>query len=626
MLTGEGIVKIADLGIAKSFEEGSIGPDAAGKRKVLGTPHYMAPEQALGKAIDRRADVYSLGATFYHMLTGKTPFKGSTIAELLRAHVHEKLAPIQMLNSEVPEPVCFIVERMMAKSPEKRYENMTRLLEDLNKVSTDAPVNIERLPPEESSIMAAAEAAEAVKAGALAVGVRRPRAANPTINLVVMIVALLLVLGVLIGSFLLVRTVRRKRQQEEQQQQTVVPIPDNTQGPPESEAARLLREAEQALAGADEAGALQKATIIRDKFAGEPEAKRAAEIIATVEDRQKRLLAKEISEAVDRARQFERDNPGEPGKWITEWQRILVVDRFRGTEAEKTANERIAQLRADLTRVDTAKRRDEFNKAVANSDRLAGEHDYVPAVQELETFIAGHDKESDEVKRAQARAKEIADYADKLFKDAEEGANKALAGDSFARAIKILQDLKATVKSAKWMDGVPAKIDAIKAQIKAAYDADAAKVLADVKAGKLDDAGRKAWALARRFRDSEHAKAAADLKAGLENMPKLRDRVVAAVAKLGPRELKEKMDAALFPGVTWKVVAADDEKVTLEARKSGLPMGSTLYWSKTSAPDVYRIYRLYLDNPTKEDHRDLAFFCEVNGLANEAEEHRKQAQ
>ena len=166
MLTGEGIVKIADLGIAKSFEENDS-VQVSGKRRVLGTPHYMAPEQAMGKALDRRADIYSLGATFYHMLTGKTPFKGTTVTELLKAHVHESLEPVQHLNPDVPDAACFVVERMMAKLPEKRYENMTRLLEDLARVQRDAGTAvIERLAPEDSTIMRAVGAKEAAEARA----------------------------------------------------------------------------------------------------------------------------------------------------------------------------------------------------------------------------------------------------------------------------------------------------------------------------------------------------------------------------------------------------------------------------------------------------------------------------
>src|SRR5262249_50837571 len=92
MLNKEEVVKIADLGIAKSFEEQPLPGGAKSDRRVMGTPHYMAPEQALGKEIDHRVDIYALGATFYHMLTGTTPFTGSTAHEVIKAHIQESLA------------------------------------------------------------------------------------------------------------------------------------------------------------------------------------------------------------------------------------------------------------------------------------------------------------------------------------------------------------------------------------------------------------------------------------------------------------------------------------------------------------------------------------------------------
>src|SRR6185436_7641181 len=153
MLTREGIVKIADLGIAKTFEEGA--PSAKEARRVMGTPHYMAPEQALGKTIDHRVDIYSLGATFYHMVTGTTPFAGSTAHEILKAHIQQSLPPIQDLNPKVPDPVCFIIERMMAKLPEKRYPDMSKVIADIERVQRGVIAGIDRIEAGESTIMRA---------------------------------------------------------------------------------------------------------------------------------------------------------------------------------------------------------------------------------------------------------------------------------------------------------------------------------------------------------------------------------------------------------------------------------------------------------------------------------------
>jgi serine/threonine-protein kinase len=154
MLTKEGIVKIADLGIAKTFDDSSS--DASSKR-IFGTPHYMSPEQALGKEIDARADIYSLGATFYHVLTGSTPFSGRTVMEVLKAHIEGNLPPVKGKAPDVPDSVVFIIERMMARRREKRYPTTAALIEDLERVQHDREVEIERLPDGESSIIPSAK-------------------------------------------------------------------------------------------------------------------------------------------------------------------------------------------------------------------------------------------------------------------------------------------------------------------------------------------------------------------------------------------------------------------------------------------------------------------------------------
>ncbi|MGH7145417.1 MAG: protein kinase domain-containing protein [Planctomycetota bacterium] len=151
MLTRDGVLKIADLGIAKNFDDRQKEP----KDSVMGTPHYMAPEQALGREIDQRADIYSLGAAFYHTLTGQTPFTGDTVQSVIRAHLQEQLPAIQEFNPDVPDPVCFIVERMMAKNPDKRYENMTRVIADIEKARSGMGADIERIQIEDSQIMQA---------------------------------------------------------------------------------------------------------------------------------------------------------------------------------------------------------------------------------------------------------------------------------------------------------------------------------------------------------------------------------------------------------------------------------------------------------------------------------------
>jgi predicted Ser/Thr protein kinase len=121
-------VKLADLGISKTFDEVE---SEEGPKRVMGTPHYMAPEAALGKKIDHRVDIYALGATLYHLLTGKTPYNGTSATEVLKAHVMDPLPAIEDINPDVPQDVCALVERMVAKKADDRYQTAAEIVEEV---------------------------------------------------------------------------------------------------------------------------------------------------------------------------------------------------------------------------------------------------------------------------------------------------------------------------------------------------------------------------------------------------------------------------------------------------------------------------------------------------------------
>jgi serine/threonine protein kinase len=118
-----GTVKIIDLGLARFFrvmEEVFIKKHG---EKVLGTPDYLAPEQAVDfDTVDIRADIYSLGATFYFCLTGSAPFPDGTVAQKLTWHQTGTPLYIRVLRPEVPETLVAVVDRMMAKDSRQRYQ------------------------------------------------------------------------------------------------------------------------------------------------------------------------------------------------------------------------------------------------------------------------------------------------------------------------------------------------------------------------------------------------------------------------------------------------------------------------------------------------------------------------
>lgn len=125
MLDQHGAIKIADLGLASTSGDGSS------EERAIGTPHFMAPEQVLNKDLDHRTDLYALGCTFYRLVTGKTPFRGQTVKDILRAQVKEQAEPASRANANVPMEVTAIIQRLMAKDPGDRYQTANELLEEL---------------------------------------------------------------------------------------------------------------------------------------------------------------------------------------------------------------------------------------------------------------------------------------------------------------------------------------------------------------------------------------------------------------------------------------------------------------------------------------------------------------
>jgi eukaryotic-like serine/threonine-protein kinase len=141
MITEGGIAKLCDLGLAREERLDA----RAGGRGALGTPNYVSPEQARGEGdVDIRSDIYSLGATFYHMIVGEPPFSGPNNAAIMAAHVTRRLAPPREQRPGLSPAVSRLVERMMAKDPRERPQTPGELLAEIERArleleSAEAP-------------------------------------------------------------------------------------------------------------------------------------------------------------------------------------------------------------------------------------------------------------------------------------------------------------------------------------------------------------------------------------------------------------------------------------------------------------------------------------------------------
>jgi eukaryotic-like serine/threonine-protein kinase len=147
LLNEEGVVKVADLGLVKVPDQPDPESDvavasassgmASGTQVTMmgtavGTPAYMAPEQGLdATTVDHRADIYSLGCSLFYFLTGKPPFDGSQVSEVMKQHAQAERPDVQKINHRVPDALGIVIKRSMAKRPEDRYASLAEMILDL---------------------------------------------------------------------------------------------------------------------------------------------------------------------------------------------------------------------------------------------------------------------------------------------------------------------------------------------------------------------------------------------------------------------------------------------------------------------------------------------------------------
>lgn len=133
MVSSDGVVKLADMGLARAISDKEMAEAEAGK--AFGTPYYISPEQIRGEVnIGPPADIYSLGATLYHMVTGNVPFDGKNPSAVMHKHLKAELVPPDHVNPKLSGGISEVIELMMSKAPKDRYQTCKDLLIDLRAV------------------------------------------------------------------------------------------------------------------------------------------------------------------------------------------------------------------------------------------------------------------------------------------------------------------------------------------------------------------------------------------------------------------------------------------------------------------------------------------------------------
>lgn len=145
LITRRGDVKVADFGLARH-----VGEDVRLTQTgvTMGTPLYMSPEQIQGQSLDARSDLYSLGIMCYHMLSGEPPFRGETAMAVAIQHCHGTAESLSALRPDVRPELIAVIERLMAKRPEERYETPKQALRDLERMRAgESPLGVAGVKP-----------------------------------------------------------------------------------------------------------------------------------------------------------------------------------------------------------------------------------------------------------------------------------------------------------------------------------------------------------------------------------------------------------------------------------------------------------------------------------------------
>ena len=632
MLTREGIVKIADLGIAKTFEES--GPSGSKEhRGVLGTPHYMAPEQALGKAIDHRVDIYSLGATMYHMITGHTPFSGATAQEILKAHVQTSLPPIQDLNKDAPDPVCFIIERMMAKLPEKRYQNMSLLIEDIERIQTGNIKGIERIESTDSSVLRTVKATPgaAAKDRPSSESVRkkaRPRRDSitaeqetgfhiPVHKIVSGVIWIVLLLVAIYAVVQLPKLLAPKPVEPE------VIKPEKTK-PSKPESRLLMAQANDALNDNNLKKYEMLLLKVKNGYSETIESEKADKLLFELAKSNVENSRQLSIRALEDAKKFESENPQDTAGILTRYKDVLSVSggnaaAYNEAKAKIDSFEKGADPKQPGPKA-SGPAKETFDKAAA----LRAAFDYDGARKMLKDFIYSTQNLEDGAE-ARSQLRKMDDEAKAKVKDMKD---KTAKMEPLAAATE-WSKYASTVKDEANAAEVKPILEDLEEKTQTAAMEELGKATEKAKINKYAEATEAVVAMEKKWAGLKWARVAKGKEASYKQQKTLYDSVLKLLgekAAAGPIPLPFPVQTKFKNQEKWAVAGVKDESISLDPIPSKSAPGVALKLGDLGPKEQYQLVMLVMPKePTKEQHLQLKAFCTERGLSDEADKHEAKA-
>ena len=571
MLGEGGTIKIGDLGLAQRLGEKL---SADNEDTVIGTPHFIAPEQVLGKPADVRSDVYALGSTMYRMIAGFTPFQAPSVRELVNKKAREDATPLHVALGGIPESLGIICAKMMARLPEERTQTM-------------------------SDVIAALEAWTRAEAGGSAATPEAPPVSRKLLMSAVALLAVVVVGGVIAATAMLKKT-------DPPGPETVKPAPVADEGSPEFkydkaalDEARLvdekpdqfddvIRQYDAIMARWPESDWGKKAERNRTALKTRRLALMAARGLASLDE-----LSLETWKGLHQGFQTGSESLAEAEKRVKDYRAFADDPAWQGTEPSVAAGRRAVALTTWIEEV--GKRRGIFEALKAKAGSLVGEMKYREAWEACNEFIAevasyaptSKDRYSTLLYDAPARRllQQIVDQATAAVDAAATQAEALESKGDYAKAVELLE------ASVRYSLKDPAdRAKKLVEEIHKRWSAANLKAEEMVKAEqrKLADLDRRDFdATAKRWREQilkfDPKSALADAQSIVKSSPDRFPRLPAAEARLASRiaplrilaEFKDVMIAALnqnppavpnritLDRLTGSIVRASDTHLTI---------------------------------------------------------------
>ncbi|MFC1671677.1 protein kinase, partial [Planctomycetota bacterium] len=548
MIDAEGNVKLADLGIAETLHN----IETEGKKvSVMGTPEYMSPEQAKGKVVDPRSDIYSLGASLFHMITGRAPFKGRRTRETVKMVANDDPPPVRELLPDASHQLVRFLQQVMERDPEKRIANAKDLISSIDDRWHTSP---EQDHNRQKSLVDFMKGVVKSKHSSLSSYARsRPRQ--------------VLWMGVA-GTVGLVLTIAGIVYLTNRKDIPPLPVPPAPRPGPR---------------------------VVGDD---PPKVKRPIpepKPVETPEEKERKKFLAQARKAYEEAEAYEEDHGDDlDGRW-RRWRDYLT--KYGGTPDADKVRQRIEKVDQEMKQASV----DSFKVAIADADIQAEKGGYFAAITTVQKYTRG--SYSPEIKRkAETLIQKYRQGYHSAFNRAKKTADNGLQMGRYADAIHAYQSFIDTAGGGPKAAEAKSLMEAAQKKMTGDYAKALERITACVDRFDFSAAETELQDLSEKF---ENTLVLTQVKGTEEAVRRLKQLHSMVIQKIRVTEPPKILPFAIGKVGRGKATSATEDRLSINFGE----IQQDLLWTKFTKEQVFQIYRMYLDERLKKNRSFLASFA-----------------